>query len=347
MAYKRFTFDEQAFLANYALFKSRSGGACGAVVKANAYGTGARRVVQLLHQEGCQHFFVAAPSEGIEIRDLTTANIYVLSGPMNDTAVQQITEHRLIPVLNSPDQLKRWESNREFPCAIHIDTGMQRLGFDFNSLDGLDFSSVKVCLLMTHLACADQPDHPQNEVQLAQFEKAKTYFPNTPTSIGNSAATLNGEEFQGDVVRPGIGLYGGNPFVNQKSLVQPVCTLEGRVLQIRTVEPNLPVGYRASFITSMQTRIAVVGIGYADGVPRSLSNNGFVAFQGQRMPIIGKVTMDATQVDCTLVAELKENDFVEFFGPTISVDEVASRANTIAYEILSQVGNKTVRDQTR
>ncbi|MXZ55466.1 MAG: alanine racemase [Gammaproteobacteria bacterium] len=344
MAYKRFTFDEQAFLANYALFKTRSRSACGAVVKANAYGTGARRVVQLLHQEGCQHFFVATPREGIVIRDLTTANIYVLSGPLNDAAVQQIAEHKLIPVLNTPDQLKLWESNREFPCAIHVDTGMQRLGFDSKNLDGLDFSSFNVCLLITHLACADQPDHPQNEVQIAQFERVKTYFPNTPTSVGNSAAILNGERFQGDVVRPGIGLYGGNPFVDQESPVKPVCTLEGQVLQIREVEPDSAVGYGASFITSMQTRIAVVGIGYADGISLALSNNGSVAFGGQRMPIIGKVTMDAIHVDCTQVTDLKESDFVELIGPTISVDEVAATTNTIAYEVLTQVGNATVRD---
>lgn len=343
MAYKRFTFNEQAFLANYALFKTRAVSACGAVVKANGYGTGARRAVHLLHQEGCQHFFVATPSEGIAIRDLTTANIYVLSGPMNDSAAEQITQHKLIPVLNTPDQLKLWESYENLPCAIHVDTGMQRLGLDSNSLDSLDFSSLNVSLLMTHLACADQPDHPQNQVQIALFENAKTFFPNTPTSIGNSAATLIGEQFQGDVVRPGIGLYGGNPFVNQESPVEPVCTLEGQVLQIREVEPNSPVGYSASFVTSMPTRIAVVGIGYADGVSRALSNNGSVAFRGQRMPIIGTVTMDAIHVDCTQVADLKESDFVELFGPTISIDEVATRTNTIAYEVLTHVGNATVR----
>ena len=344
MAYKRFTFNEQAFLANYALFKTRSLSACGAVVKANGYGTGARRVVSLLHQEGCQHFFVATPREGIEIRDLTSANVYVLSGPMNDSAAQQITQHKLIPVLNFPSQLNLWESYREFPCAIHIDTGMNRLGFDCNSLDDLDFSSIQVSLLMTHLACADEPNHPQNEIQLAQFDRVKGYFPNTPTSIGNSAAILIGEKFQGDVTRAGIGLYGGNPFVNQESPVEPVCTLEGQVLQIREVPPNSPIGYSASFVSSRQTRIAVVGVGYADGISRALSNNGSVAYRGQRMPIIGKVSMDAIHVDCTQVSDLKENDFVEIFGPTISVDEVATRTNTIAYEILSHVGNATVRE---
>ncbi|MYD46719.1 MAG: alanine racemase [Gammaproteobacteria bacterium] len=344
MAYKRFTFNEQTFLANYALFKTRSLGACGAVVKANAYGTGARRVVNLLQQVGCQHFFVATPSEGIAIRDLTTKSVYVLSGPMNNSAAQQISQHALIPVLNTPDQLKLWEPYREHPCVIHVDTGMQRLGLDSNSLEGLDVSALQVCLLMTHLACADQPDHPQNEIQLEQFEKVKIYFPNTPTSIGNSAGILMGEPFQGDVVRPGIGLYGGNPFVNQESPVEPVCTLEGRVLQIREVRPNVPVGYGASFVSSMPTRVAVVGIGYADGLSRALSNNGEVAFRGHRMPIIGKVTMDAIHVDCTQVSDLKENDFVELFGPTISVDEVATRTNTIAYEVLTHVGNATVRD---
>lgn len=344
MSYKRFTFNEQAFLANYALFKTHSLNACGAVVKANAYGTGARRAVRLLQQEGCQHLFVATPSEGIAIRDLTTANIYVLFGPMNESAAQQITQHNLIPVLNSPSQLTLWRSFREFPCAIHVDTGMQRLGFDSHSLNEIDFSLFQIRLLMTHLACADQPDHPQNEIQLAQFEKVKMHFPSTPTSIGNSAAVLIGERFQGDVVRPGIGLYGGNPFVHQESPVEPVCTLEGQVLQIREVRPNSPVGYSASFVSVMPTRVAVVGLGYADGLSRALSNNGSVAFRGQRMPIIGKVTMDAIHVDCTHVKDLKENDFVELFGSTISVDEVATRTKTIAYEVLTHIGNATVRD---
>ena len=344
MSYKRFTFNEQAFLANYALFNAHSLSACGAVVKANAYGTGARRVVRLLQQVGCQHLFVATPSEGIAIRDLTTANIYVLSGPMNESAAQQIAQHNLIPVLNFPSQLKMWDAYREFPCAINVDTGMHRLGFDSNSLDEIDFSLFHIRLLMTHLACADQPDHPQNEIQLAQFEKVKMHFPSTPTSIGNSAAILIGERFQGDVVRPGIGLYGGNPFAHQESPVEPVCTLEGQVLQIREVLPNSPVGYSASFVSSIPTRVAVVGLGYADGLSRALSNNGSVAFRGQRMPIIGKVTMDAIHVDCTQVKELKENDFVELFGPTISVDEVATRTKTIAYEVLTHIGNATVRD---
>lgn len=344
MAFKRFTFDEQAFVANYALFRKHSAGSCGAVVKGNGYGTGARRAVSLLHQAGCRHFFVATPNEGIAIRDLTTANIYVLSGPVNDSAAQQIKGHNLIPVLNSPSQLRRWAPYREFPCVIHVDTGMHRLGFESNALDGQDFSPFHICLLMTHLACADQPDHPQNEIQLENFNKIMNSFPNTLTSIGNSAAILIGERLQGDVVRPGIGLYGGNPFVNGANLVEPVCTLEGRVLQIRDVPPNAGVGYSASFTSPTPTRVAVVGIGYADGLSRALSNNGSVAFRGRRMPIIGKITMDATQVDCTQVTDLKENDFVEFFGPTISVDEVASRTNTISYEILSQVGNATVRD---
>ena len=344
MAYKRFSFNEQAFLANYALFKTHTRGDCGAVVKANAYGTGARRAVNLLHREGCQHFFVATPSEGVAIRDLTTANIYVLSGPTNDSAAQQISQHKLIPVLNTSDQLNLWKPYRESPCAIHVDTGMQRLGFDSNSLDGLDFSWLNICLLMTHLACADTPEHPQNQIQLARFDNAKTHFPNTPTSIGNSATILNSEQFQGDVVRPGIGLYGGNPFVDRENPVSPVCSLEGQILQIREIGSNSPVGYGASYITSAPTRVAVVGIGYADGLSRALSNNGSVAFRGQCMSIIGKVTMDAVHVDCTLVSDLKVNDFVEFFGPTISIDTFAATMNTIAYEVLTQVGNATVRD---
>ena len=300
--------------------------------------------MSLLHQAECRNFFVATPDEGIEIRDLTSSNIYILSGPTDEESAKLISEHQFIPVLNSRNQLRLWEPYREHPCALHIDTGMQRLGLEPHTLNDQNFSIFNIYLLMTHLACANQPKHPLNSKQLADFSKAKSYFPNTHTSIGNSAGVLLGEKFQGDITRPGIGLYGGNPFVDSESPVAPVCTLEAQVLQIRSVPSNTPVGYGASFITRSPSRVAVVGAGYADGLSRALSNNGWVAFQSKRMPIIGIVSMDSIQVDCTKVPELKDNDYVEIFGRTISVDEVASKTNTIAYEILTHVGNSPTVD---
>ena len=300
--------------------------------------------MSLLHQATCRHFFVTTPDEGIEVRDLTSSSIYILSGPTDEEAARLISEHQFIPVLNSRRQLRLWEPYREHPCAIHVDTGMQRLGFEPHTLSDQNCSRLDICLLMTHLACADQPKHPLNSKQLAEFKKAMNYFPNTPTSIGNSAGVLLGADFQGDITRPGIGLYGGNPFVDGESPVEPVCTLEAQVLQVRSVASNTPVGYGASFTTCSPSRVAIVGVGYADGLSRALSNRGWVAFEGQRMPIIGRVSMDAIQVDCTMVPDVQENDYVEIFGRTISVDEVASKTNTIAYEILTHVGNSPTFD---
>lgn len=344
MVNKRFTFDKDAFLANYALLSAQTKGSCGSVVKRNAYGTGATRAVRLLDKAGCRHFFVATPAEGVEIREVTSSNIYILSGPTDDDEARLITHYQLIPVLNSRRQLTLWKSYRKHQCAVHVDTGMQRLGFEQQMLETLDFSQLNVCLVLTHLACADQPLHPLNSKQLADFKQVSRMFPNTATSIGNSAGVFLGEEFQGEVARPGIGLYGGNPFAVRDSPVTSVCTLEGRILQIRTLEPNTSVGYGASYTTDSLSRVGVVGIGYADGLSCALSNNGWVAFQEQLLPIIGKVSMDAIHIDCTKAPSLQEGDYVEFFGPTISIDEMATQTNTTAYEILVQVGNSMFHD---
>lgn len=329
MTHARLTVDLDALAANFRrLCESASGGSA-AVVKANAYGLGVAPVARRLAEEGCRQFFVATDAEGRELRrilpDAETFDIFVFSGAVDGGG--------LIPVVNRSDQI------RPGPIALHVDTGMQRLGFD--NLDAAAIpSDTEVRLLMTHLACADTPDHPLNQEQLARFQAFAARFPGVPTSIGNSAAILSGVEGIG---RPGIGLYGGNPFAGLHNPMRCVATLEGEVLQVRETPAGVSVGYGATHVTARDTVIAVVGIGYADGVPRVLSNRGEAACGETRAPIIGRVSMDLTLVDVTGLPPVQPGDWVEFFGHRIGIDEVAAWAGTISYEILTGVGNRVSR----
>ena len=322
MTHGRLTVDLDALAANYRTYRGRSETGCGAVVKANAYGLGLSPVAQRLADEGCTRFFVATEEEGVELQQILPAvDIFVFSGEASTPG--------LIPVVNQAAQIG------DRPVAIHVDTGMHRLGFDPVDVP----ASADVRLLMTHLACADTPDHPLNAVQLDRFEAVAARFPDVPVSIGNSAGVLNGVRGIG---RPGIGLYGGNPYAELDNPMRCVATLEGEVLQTREVPAGETVGYGATYTLQRDATIAVVGIGYADGVPRLLSNHGEAAHKGERMPIVGRVSMDLTHVDVT-GAGVERGDWIEFFGSTVPVDEVAAYANTVSYEILTGIGNRVTR----
>ena len=193
---------------------------------------------------------------------------------------------------------------------------------------------------MTHLACADTPDHLLNQEQLARFQAIAARFPGVPASIGNSAAILSGV---GGIGRPGIGLYGGNPFAGPHNPMRCVVMLEGEVLQVRKTPAGVPVGYGATHVTERDAVIAVVGIGYADGLPRALSNRGEAASGTARAPIVGRVSMDLTLVDVTDLPPVQAGDWIEFFGRGVGVDEVAAWADTISYEILTGIGDRVSR----
>ena len=340
MSLGRILFDQQAFLANYDYLRSKSAGETGAVVKANAYGTGASRATRLLREAGCRHFFVAVLDEGSDVKANALGATYILSGPSSREEAERIAAAGFVPVLNSIAQVALWKPYRDRACALHVDTGMQRLGIAVDDCPKLSIDSFNLNLVMTHLACADIPEHPANLKQVREFSEVLRFFRGVPTSIGNSAGILNGEEFQGDVVRPGIGLYGGNPWQSRPNPLRPVVTCEGVVLQIRKVRKGESVGYSGSYVAQEDLRVATVGLGYADGIPRSLSNCGECAFKNIRMPVIGHVSMDATQIDCTNCLDLVEGDYVQFFGDTISVDQVAQKAGTIPYEVLTSLGSR-------
>jgi alanine racemase len=256
----------------------------------------------------------------------------------------------LRPVLNTLTQVERWVSGGG-PCALHLDTGMTRLGLDAGDIAALlrrrgTLDALELECVMTHLACADEPSHRLNAAQLEAFDALRSRLPDLPTSIGNSAGALLGGGYRGDLVRPGIALYGGNPFLDRPSPVEPVATLSARVLQLREVRDTVTVGYGASYAVKSPARVAVVGFGYADGYLRSLGNCGVASVNGARVPVIGRISMDLLCLDVSAVPTdaLREGDAVELIGGPVSLDELAIAAGTISYEILTSIGPRVRRE---
>lgn len=341
----RLTVDLAALRANYRTLANAAPGA-GAVVKADGYGLGARRVAEALRREGCADFFVATVAEGLDLAGrLGEARIYVFSGPMDADDAARMAANGLTPVLNDSPQLARWHRHRHLPAAVHVDTGMHRLGFDFETFDPAPFDGLRVTLLLSHLANADERGDHLSARQAARHSALTRLFPGARNSLGNSAGVLAG--VGSDVARPGIALYGGNPFSTGRSPMRPVATLEARVVGLRSVGPGEPVGYGGTFQTVRETRIAVLGLGYADGVPRAVSNRGAVACRGQRLPVIGRVSMDLMHVDVTAArSPVAVGDWLEVFGHAVRIDDVAAAAGTIPYEVLTGIGSRVVRDYT-
>jgi len=339
--------DLSALARNYAaLARAARPGACGAVVKANAYGLGAGAIARRLADEGCRHFFVATPTEGIELRSvLPDASIFVFEGLCGESpdALQQAG---LIPVLNTPAEMAAWGASG--PAAVHIDSGMSRLGLaaaDIARLDDRIARVVDVRYLLTHLACADEPEHPMNRTQLERFHAMRMRWPEAKTSIGNSAGLLLGEAFRSDIARLGIALYGANPFTDAPSPVEPVVTVRARILQLREVAAGASVGYGASFVAARPMRLAVVAIGYADGYRRNLGDRAFAVVAGRRVPVVGRVSMDLTALDVSALGrdEVREGDWATMIGGLVPLEEVAALAGTISYEILTSLGTRLER----
>lgn len=346
--------DLSALQSNYRLYqRSSPDREVAAVVKADAYGLGAAEVSRALAAVGCQCFFVANMEEGTALREvLIEPEIFVLGGILAGTE-DQFVAHRLTPVINDQEQLAAWYPHRHLPIAVHVDTGMSRLGFTAD-VSAEDFSEYQLSLLMTHFACSDEPSAGLNGRQIERFRELCEHFPGVRTSLGNSSAWLLGPDFRGDIGRPGIGLYGADPFgcspdevvAGTTSIEKPevVARFSTRVLQIREVPKGDSIGYGASFIASRDMRIAIVDCGYADGVPRALSNVGSLAIEDRLVPIVGRVSMDMTAVDISdCVAAPRPGDWLECFGDRISVDQVAAWAGTIAYEVLTGIRPRVPR----
>ena len=338
----RLVIDLGALAANYALLQRIAAPAeVGAVVKANAYGLGLGPVAARLAAAGCHSFFVDSLAEGQDLRArLPQARIFVLSAAAD--AAEVCRRERLTPVLNTLAEVRRWAGQApRVPAALQLDTGMTRAGLSADEVAALVadrdlLAALKLELLMTQLACADEPGHALNGEQLKRFAALRAQLPAAPTSIGNSAGTLLGAAFRGDLVRPGIALYGGRPFASGPNPMRPVVRLEARVLQIHALGQDAAVGYGAAYTARAPARIATVAVGYADGYPRALGGRGYACAGGRRLPVVGRVSMNLTALDVSLLppAALAPGDYVEMLGPGVALEELAERAGTIGYEIL-------------
>jgi alanine racemase len=331
---------------------------CGAAVKGNAYGLGIEPVAKALWDAGCRDFFVARPKEGEELRViLPDAAIYVLDGLFPGRA-EFYARNNLLPALISIEEAREWaafgrEYGHKLPCAIHVDTGINRLGFSVAELKTLlaerqTFNDLDVTLLMSHLACADEPAHALNQRQFAAFAEARKMLPGVAASLANSSGIFLGSGFVHDLVRPGIALYGGNPTPARKNPMKAVALLEGTILQLRDIDAEMTVGYGATWAAASPARIAVLGAGYKDGVPRALSagtgrhDAPQVMIAGRRCPVVGRVSMDMMAIDVTGL-DVKRGDRAEILGPHIAIDEAAGWASTISYELLTRLGSRYAR----
>ena len=338
----RLTVDLGALRENYRRIADL-GNRTAAVVKADAYGLGAVAVVETLCKEGCRDFFVATESEGVAVRAATRdSNVFVFSGPPDGRSAAAMVRHALTPVLNDENQLERWREHRGTPAAVHVDTGMHRLGFDHAALSASMFEGFNVAVVLSHLACADDPAHPMNKHQADRFESIRSLFPNALGSLANSAGALSG--IGSEMVRAGIALYGGNPFSTRPNPMLPVATLEALVVALRNVPKGEPIGYGGTYTADHAAQVAVLGAGYADGIPRGLSRHARVALRGRRLPVVGRVSMDLLHVDASGVGRgIALGDWVEVFGRTVGIDETAAWAGTISYELMTRLGNRVQR----
>lgn len=319
------------------------------MIKADAYGLGLEQVGRTLHAAGCRRFFAARLDEGIALRTALgdSADIYVLDGLAGPDAADACEASRLIPVLNTMEDIALWTACARSAGAVRrailaVDTGMARLGLtpaearsmEEDSLRGLDIDFV-----MSHLACADEPDHPMNERQRRLFDELRGTLPAAPASLANSAGIFLGPAFHYHLTRPGAAVFG----IGNKT--RQVVQLKARILQVRVVESDTTVGYDATCRVSKGARLATVAAGYADGYFRSLSNRGHGYLDGVKVPVAGVVSMDLATFDVSKVPEAatRPGAHIDLICDRYTVDDLAEEAGTIGYEILTALGRRYER----
>ncbi|WP_305968248.1 MULTISPECIES: alanine racemase [unclassified Mameliella] len=343
MAQARLTIDLAALRANWRSLAEMAQAEAGAVVKADAYGLGLSHVAPALAAEGARRFFVAIAEEGAELRRILGPGpeICIFSGHMTGDA-ELIRDAQLTPMINSIDQMLRHvESLPGHGFGIQLDSGMNRLGMEpaeWSALRDIALSQ-HPALIMSHLACADEPDHPMNAHQLRAFRQMTDGI-EAPRSLAATGGVLLGPDYHFDVTRPGIGVYGGLPFVDAR----PVAFVDLPVIQVRDVEPGETVGYGNTWTAERPTRVATVAAGYADGILRTMSHKAHLWAGETRCEVLGRISMDLIGVDVTAVSETPES--LELLGRHQSVDTLAEWAGSIGYEILTSLGARYARTYT-
>jgi alanine racemase len=349
------TVDLGAIADNYRRLRRVLGDVdCAAVVKADAYGLGVERVAPALARAGCHVFFVAHCEEGITLRAiLPEAEIFILNGALPG-AEPMFAEHRLEPVLNSLGAIEAWAAfganHGPLPAALHIDTGMSRLGLPLDELDRLAeepsrLDRIDLRYIMSHLACAEETGSPMNAAQRAELEAARRRLPPEPVSFANSAGIFLGPSYHFDLGRPGVALYGANPTPGRANPMAHVVTLQSPILQLREIDPPRAVGYGATHRARGHARIATVPVGYADGYLRSASGCGRCRIAGLEVPVVGRVSMDLITLDVTDLPPglARPGAVVDLIDSDHTIDSLAEEAGTIAYEILTGLGRRHAR----
>jgi len=351
------TIDLGAVARNYRSLSDRLGGvSCAAVVKGDAYGLGVGEIAPVLAREGCERFFVATLDEAVELRGLLPDTfIAVLNGALAGSETM-FTDHNLLPVLNDLGQIERWAAhsiardNEPLEALVQLDTGMNRLGLppeetrrlaaEPGRLDGLRLS-----LVMSHLACAEQPDNPMNQAQRTEFDELRALLPAAPASFANSSGVFLGADYHYDLGRPGVALYGVNPTPDKPNPMAEVVCLHSKIIQLRDVDSPQTVGYGASHRIAAHARIATVPVGYADGYLRSLGGRAFAAIGDVRVPVVGRVSMDLITLDVSALApdETLPGTSVQLIGGVCPIDELAALGGTMAYEVLNRLGPRFQR----
>ncbi|MGE0232819.1 MAG: alanine racemase [Flavobacteriaceae bacterium] len=336
-----------------------------AVVKADAYGLGLAETVPALVESGCRSFFVAIASEGLEVRALAPqSRVFVLSG-LNAANAGLFRDERLIPVLNSMEDVGIWRKAAKaetspLPAALHVDTGMNRLGLTAGEAgtlakDAALLANIRLDLVMSHLACADQPANPMTGEQQVRFEAVRGLFPGVPASLANSAGILQDAGLGFDLTRPGIALYGGEAIDGAMGPMEVVVTAQARIVQVRDVMKGERIGYGATHECGRDSRVAIAAIGYGDGYHRIASGSGVPLRQlfagayghiaGERVPLVGRISMDLAAFDISTLPEgfVKQGDWIEIFGENVALDDVARAAGTIGYELLTALSRRAER----
>ena len=351
------TIDLSAIEANWrALGRRAMPAECAAVVKANGYGLGAEPVAKRLARAGCKSFFVADLAEARRLRAaIPDQAIYVLDGLLPNTAAG-FAEVKARPVIGSMVELAEWDAfcsaqGWHGGAALHVDTGMNRLGVSIDDAAALAprirAENHGITLLMSHLACADAPDNPLNQKQMALFREVRLLYRGIPASIAASSGIFLGNAAHCDMVRPGAALYGVNPTPGKANPMQPVAELKARVLTVRTVGKGETIGYGGVWTARHAARIAIVAAGYGDGYLRSASATdeapgSDVMVAGKRCPLAGRISMDLMAVDISALPDktVRRGDLVTLIGDDVTVDDVANKAGTIGYEVLTGLGRR-------
>lgn len=345
--------DLRAVAANWRRLKRElaPGVRMAAVIKADAYGLGAAQVGPALLRAGCELFFVASLDEGIALRKvLPKARIAILDGALAGSEAE-FARHRLMPVLNDFGQVTRWsKAYPRKPAIFHLDTGMERLGLSRAEVDRLTanpalLAHLDVAAIMSHLACADEPEHPKNPEQLARFRTALARLPKAPASLASSSAIFLGRAYHFQIVRPGAALFGINPVPGKPNPMRATVALRAKILQVRDVDAGETVGYGATHRMEQPSRIATIAVGYADGWLRSASDRGSAAIAGRRVPLVGRISMDLLTLDVTGIEadRAKPGAYVDLLDDSYGIDDAATAARTIGYEMLTLLGRRYAR----